>query len=286
MRHLDIIKYRSGVYKITNTKNSKIYVGSSVNVYNRMHTHFTKLKKGVHANKHLQAAYNKYGRQVFSFEILEYCNNFTEREQYYINSLNPDYNHRIIAQNNKGLTVSIKTREKIRNTLKKAYASGLVAYKQQHAWRAVEQYDLQGNYLRTFPNLAEAERVCGIYAGKLSVGVKKSSKQTKGFQWKYQGDGKEILKTVNTTSPRARAVLIINLLTGEKISKGSFKDACLHLGICLTTGRRYLDSPHKLYLNTYKIQYHDQYKSCELLENPVEGNQQPSLVVMQERFND
>jgi group I intron endonuclease len=263
-----IQRFKSGIYKITNLVNGKIYVGSSVNVYNRMHTHFAKLKREVHSNKHLQASYLKYGRKAFSFTVLEYCDNFTEREQYFIDTLNPEYNHRLVAQNNLGLKVSEETKKKISITLTDKYKMGLKTYRQVHAWRAVEQYDLEGNYLKTFPNLAEAERAVGLFVGKLSVGVKKSSKQMKGFQWKYVGDDKEILKAVSASGTRSRPVRIFNTHTGELVLKPSLKSASEYLGVNRSVLSKFVGNTSRLYLQIFKIQYQDQYKSCELLESP------------------
>ena len=63
----------SGIYKITNTTNNKVYIGSSVNISNREYKHFWMLDKGIHDNEYLQKSYNKYGKDVFIFEIVEYC---------------------------------------------------------------------------------------------------------------------------------------------------------------------------------------------------------------------
>ena len=59
-----------GVYKITNNETGKFYIGSSIDIYQRWHAHKSKLKRGVHCNQHLQNSWNKYGEEVFLFEIL------------------------------------------------------------------------------------------------------------------------------------------------------------------------------------------------------------------------
>ena len=77
-----------GIYKITNTKNNKTYIGSSTNITNREYKHFWMLKKGIHDNEYLQKSFNKYGRDIFIFEIVEHCsyNTLIEKENYYISS--------------------------------------------------------------------------------------------------------------------------------------------------------------------------------------------------------
>jgi group I intron endonuclease len=77
-----------GIYKIENLLDSKIYVGSSVNVNNRKYKHFWMLRKGIHDNIHLQNAYNKFGEDNFTFSIIELCvvNDLILLENKYINS--------------------------------------------------------------------------------------------------------------------------------------------------------------------------------------------------------
>jgi len=55
-----------GLYKIVNTVNGHWYVGStSMGFAKRFRNHREKLRKGNHANPHLQNAYNKYGEKSF-----------------------------------------------------------------------------------------------------------------------------------------------------------------------------------------------------------------------------
>jgi group I intron endonuclease len=61
----------AAVYKIVNQCNGKIYIGSSSGVEQRLRKHKSDLQLGVHHNKHLQRAWNKYGSENFTFEILE-----------------------------------------------------------------------------------------------------------------------------------------------------------------------------------------------------------------------
>lgn len=60
----------AGIYQIRNIVNNKIYIGSSANLMNRKSGHFCMLRKNKHDNSYLQYAYNKYGADSFSFEIL------------------------------------------------------------------------------------------------------------------------------------------------------------------------------------------------------------------------
>ena len=60
-----------GIYKIINVINNKFYVGSAEDFTRRKRVHWWMLRRGNHANKHLQAAWLKYGEQAFMFVIVE-----------------------------------------------------------------------------------------------------------------------------------------------------------------------------------------------------------------------
>ena len=60
-----------GIYKIINIVNNKFYVGSAVDLKRRKTRHFSELRNGKHNNRHLQAAWLKYGEQAFVFVVVE-----------------------------------------------------------------------------------------------------------------------------------------------------------------------------------------------------------------------
>jgi len=80
---------KSGIYKITNKQNGKIYIGSSLNIYQRFYMHRSNLSSGNHHSSHLQRAWDKYGKESFIFEIIEEVpdkNVLLEKEQYYMDT--------------------------------------------------------------------------------------------------------------------------------------------------------------------------------------------------------
>lgn len=76
-----------GIYKIINTVNKKVYVGSAKNLIVRFREHRKTLSGGVHCNDYLQNAYNK-SPDIFIFLLIEYCtiDVLLAREQYWIDS--------------------------------------------------------------------------------------------------------------------------------------------------------------------------------------------------------
>lgn len=75
------------IYLVTNLENGHVYVGKTVDFSRRKREHLNALRKGVHNNKHLQSAFNKYGEDRFMFEVLEECKKeeLEEREIYWLN---------------------------------------------------------------------------------------------------------------------------------------------------------------------------------------------------------
>ncbi len=146
MQKIDFkLKNKTGIYSFINFVNGKRYVGSSIDLYNRLYEHFYNLKNNKAHNKHFQAAWNKYGEDNFMYNILEFCDPEVrfEREQHYINSLLPEYNLTLQVVANFGVPCSEETKDKISKTLKAKYASGeITTYKQDHNWKPVYIYNI------------------------------------------------------------------------------------------------------------------------------------------------
>ena len=67
-----------GIYKIINVINNKFYVGSAEDFTRRKRVHWWMLRRGTHANKHLQSAWAKYKEQAFTFVIVEELNEIAD----------------------------------------------------------------------------------------------------------------------------------------------------------------------------------------------------------------
>lgn len=129
-----------GVYSITCYGNEKFYIGSSINIQARRNSHFSQLRNGKHANKHLQNSFNKYGESSFYFDILEECKKETvlEVEQKWLDFLEPHCKHwgmnnSPTACNTEGFRHSVQTKEKLSELAKerchthlKEYAKSLI----------------------------------------------------------------------------------------------------------------------------------------------------------------
>lgn len=81
---------KSGIYQIKNKKNGKVYVGQAKDIKGRWKNHKCALIGNYHNNRHLQNAFNKYGKSAFEFSVLEYCqiDELNEREKFWIEKKN------------------------------------------------------------------------------------------------------------------------------------------------------------------------------------------------------
>lgn len=109
-----ILPLSSGIYSITNKINGKRYIGSAVNINSRLRTHRSLLNRDCHCNIKLQRAWNKYGSDSFSFDVIEYVENKTDliiREQFWIDNLDAasKKNYNILA--NAGSSLGYKHTE-------------------------------------------------------------------------------------------------------------------------------------------------------------------------------
>lgn len=83
-----------GIYKITRKENGKSYIGQSNNIERRFQEHQT---KGEKSRIPLDIAIQKYGKDAFTYEIIEECTpqELNQKEQYWIkyyNTIKEGYN--------------------------------------------------------------------------------------------------------------------------------------------------------------------------------------------------
>lgn len=112
---------KSGIYKIQSTiEPEKFYIGSSVNLQNRKRQHYSMLKLNKHDATYLQNYYNKHGKESLIFHIIEECcqEKLIQREQYYIDTLNPVFNSRKNAESNFGHKFSEEVKQNMSNAQK------------------------------------------------------------------------------------------------------------------------------------------------------------------------
>lgn len=87
-------KYKDniGIYQIVNLVNGKVYIGQTIERFQRRYWHHNWcLNSNKHFNKYLQNAWNKYGKDAFEFRVvhtLQPNEDINEFEKYYIEQFN------------------------------------------------------------------------------------------------------------------------------------------------------------------------------------------------------
>lgn len=100
-----------GIYKITNKINGKFYIGQSIHIEHRIMDH--KAPRSSKRNYPICRAIKKYGRENFSYEIIEVCQleQLNEKEINYIKTLCPHYNISEGGSGNRGYCPSPELRK-------------------------------------------------------------------------------------------------------------------------------------------------------------------------------
>jgi group I intron endonuclease len=152
-----------GIYQIKNELDGKFYIGSSCDIKRRISTHKYFLRNNSHSNLHLQRAWNKYEEKSFTFSLLEECNaeNLHEKEQFYIDSLNPPYN---ISKHIKAFMLGMKRDEKFKENLSRLKKGNKNFLGKTHTQEAREKISrsMIGNdkykYKKTYKHTEETKR--------------------------------------------------------------------------------------------------------------------------------
>src|SRR5216683_1998974 len=197
----------SGIYRITCAVTGKIYIGSAINLYRRRYTHFGYLQRNQHHNPKLQAAWNKYGSDTFTFEVLELVLpiSLTAREQYWFKKLDPfgkkGFNLDRVAGSRFGRVVSQASREKSRITQLGRPSTRI-------GWHPTpEQTERQRRAMTDYKHTEEAKR----NMAKAQTGRKHSAESREKRRLSALGHAPTNAKTALVISPSGQEYTVHNL---------------------------------------------------------------------------
>ena len=205
------------IYKIINNVNQKIYIGKTTRtIEERFKEHCKDYKKRDLEKRPLYRAMKKYGIENFSIELVEETDNPEEREKYlieYYGSFKNGYNatiggdgkpyidYDLVAATYKELKIQKAVAKKLNiseDTVSRVLRiKNIPSLNQSEAVRLsvgkiVNQYDLQGNYLNSFPSTRAAAESLNKVTSKSNgacshiADVCKGKRKTAyGYIWKF-----------------------------------------------------------------------------------------------------
>ena len=174
----------SGIYKIVNKINGKIYIGSSVNMKQRWQSHKYHLRRGVHHNPYLQNSWNKYGEDSFEHVVLFECekNILTIEEQKILKSYQP-YDRSVIYNIDKNAINHLHMEELIKRqisqTLKGQFAGEKNPQSRWTWWDDIK--DMRRRHLNGETN----RQIADIYGMKSCVSVNRIVKNKGWYDENY-----------------------------------------------------------------------------------------------------
>jgi len=167
--------------------NNKLYIGSSKSLKQRWASHLCLLRKGTHINSYLQNSWNKYKEINFIFEIIEECSisELIIREQYWIDTLSPNYNIREKCESNAGFKHSNVTKEKISKKSKEIWKNNRQKLTETK-WKSILAYDKEGNFIKECRSVKEAAKELKLSGTNISVVLKGKSITARGIHFIYK----------------------------------------------------------------------------------------------------
>lgn len=199
-----IKKLIAGIYGIKCSANNKIYIGSSINIRQRLINHKCYLKNKKHYNQHLQNSFNLYGEDSFFFVILEEVSNIdllSRKESYYISLYNSTDRRRGFNMINESAqrSHSLETKEKMSQTRKGRTVPLETRKKMQAAW--TEERRSQMSLIHQGREVSSKTRLKLSNAKK---GIKKSTEERSKLKASWTNERKKLLSQKMTGKKRTK----------------------------------------------------------------------------------
>ena len=179
------MEIKCGIYRIHNIITKQDYIGQTNNIYYRWRRH-----KALYDNCAIHMAIKKYGIENFEFSIIEECSEqeLDEKEKYWI------------AYYDSYRTGYTETDGGKRPT-------------HTNCDRAIEAYDLNGNYIKTYNSISAAARELQCEPSLISAVIQKRRPTAKGYQFKAVDDTTTIITPFikKKSGPIGKAVIQYDL---------------------------------------------------------------------------
>lgn len=180
------VPQQPGVYLLRASKTKIIYIGSTNNLSKRRAVHMYSIKNNL-INIGCKPMIDAYflGDYV-SFEVIEICNNYLEREQYWLNFYKNDVTYKVInvfdADRNKS-TIPKAFRTKMSKIREEQWKDPLyrsqqlenlksTQFKAEDKNKIVHQFDKKGKYIKTFESAKTASILLNLNRISLSTAAR------------------------------------------------------------------------------------------------------------------
>lgn len=293
------------VYLITNKINGYQYVGITVNTaQSRWRDHVSEARNNHRDNSLLHNAIIAYGEENFELSILEDCPNeqLFELERKYIAEKNTYHADNPCGYNlTRGGEGSTKysdeeilalwnqhyTPTKIANTLNarvtticlrlSALCPGEVRkrYTESRS-KSINQYDLYGNYLKTWAAISDAATALNISTGSLTKCCQQQRTNCGGYLWKYTDDDIDINQLIYNYATSTRCTEVDQIDDAGNILQTFASGAEAEKTLGIMHGRVSEICNHKYgrkSANGYKFQWHHPIKRQLSLEQVTKSAQ-------------
>lgn len=180
------------IYKITNIQNNKVYIGQTIRpVQDRFNRHLNNALHNV-IDTHFARAIRKYGKDSFSWEIIDTANTqeeLTIKERYWIqyyNSVKEGYNETDAISKCGGNTYQSKT-EKEMEVIKEKIRQTKIGIKNPMAKR-IKRTNIITGEIDIFDTVISCAQACGIKNGKTSISTRLNGQTKSPYkkQWIFE----------------------------------------------------------------------------------------------------
>lgn len=152
-----VLKKHMFIYKTTNQVNGKIYIGQHST--NNLNDNY------IGSGKLITKAIKKYGASNFKFQILQFASSYEELDQLEVTLISE------LATLDESIGYNL-------------HRGGLGG----NVYKKVNQYQLNGKFIKTWSALIEASEVLSISYKTIQGCAKKIKKSAGGFQWKFHDE--------------------------------------------------------------------------------------------------
>lgn len=133
----------TGIYKIENKINHKVYIGQSINITDRWRNHRSAYKDTSDKayETHLYRSMRKYGIENFDFSIVEEClpSELNERERYWVSYYDSFFNGYNLTLGGDGATGGNVDKEKIKGIINDLLNTTLIQRQIAEKWQISEE---------------------------------------------------------------------------------------------------------------------------------------------------